>query len=106
MMRDWKRPTSARSLCLSVVGMAWMRDSGMSSQAHNQSSLLVAGFGHWQAYWVGSVQLLRHTFQNSPQAGPYASRDSTDAPCSWPHLAHRTGSRSQGAPVPYHLTCP
>ena len=58
IMRNWKRPTSARSLCLLVVGMASMRDSGMSSLAHNQSSWLVAVACHWQAYGVKSVQLL------------------------------------------------
>ena len=106
IMRNWKRPTPARSLCLFVVGMASMRDSGMSSLAHNQISWLVAVACHWQAYWVQSVQLLRHRSQNSPKAGQYASHDCTDAPCCWPQLAHRAGSRSQGAPVPHHLTCP
>ena len=37
IMRNWKRPTSARSLCLSVVGMASIRDSGMSNLAHSRT---------------------------------------------------------------------
>ena len=35
IMRNWKRPTCARSLCLSVLGMASMRDNGISNLAHN-----------------------------------------------------------------------
>ena len=80
IMQNWKRPTSARSLCLSVLGMTSMRDRGISNLAHNKSSLLVAVVRHWQAWWVQSVQLLRHRSQNSPQAGQYASLDCTDAP--------------------------
>ena len=49
IMRNWKRPTSARSLCLSVLGMASMRDSGISNLGHNQISWLVAVDRHWGA---------------------------------------------------------
>ena len=49
IMRNWKRPTSARNLCLSVLGMVSMRDSGIGNLAHNQSSWLVAVVCHWQA---------------------------------------------------------
>ena len=48
IMRNWKRPTSARSLCLSVLGMVSMRDGGISNLAHSQSSWLVAVVCHWQ----------------------------------------------------------
>ena len=58
IMRNWKRPTSARSLCLSMGGMASIRDSGMSSLAHSRSSRLVAVFCHWRACWVHSAYVI------------------------------------------------